>query len=106
MVGLAFGDGLVRTPFLEPHFVHSAGTLDVGHGPVRTHFLGLILDHVKLCHFGLVPTNWWPCRLLCALWTRRPIVKVTMGCCTEPAAVHIAHVLRRLHFFPFFSFSP
>ena len=37
-------------------------------------------------------------------WTRRPIVKVTMGCRTEPAAVHIAHVLQRLHFFQFFNF--
>ena len=27
-----------------------------------------------------------------------------MGCCTEPAAVHIAHVLQRLHFFQFFIF--
>ena len=27
-----------------------------------------------------------------------------MGCCTEPAAVHIAHVLQRLHFFQFFNF--
>ena len=27
-----------------------------------------------------------------------------MGCRTEPAAVHIAHVLQRLHFLQFFSF--
>ena len=27
-----------------------------------------------------------------------------MGCRTEPAAVHIAHVLQRLHFFKFFNF--
>ena len=27
-----------------------------------------------------------------------------MGCCTEPAAVHIAHVMQRLHFFQFFNF--
>ena len=27
-----------------------------------------------------------------------------MGCHTEPAAVHIAHVLQRLHFFQFFNF--
>ena len=27
-----------------------------------------------------------------------------MGCRTEPAAVHIAHVLQRLHFFQFFNF--
>ena len=26
-----------------------------------------------------------------------------MGCRTEPAAVHIAHVLQRLHFFQFFN---
>ena len=26
-----------------------------------------------------------------------------MGCCAEPAAVHIAHVLQRLHFFQFFT---
>ena len=37
-------------------------------------------------------------------WTRRPIVKVAMGCHTEPAAVHIVHVLQRLHFFQFFNF--
>ena len=49
-------------------------------------------------------TNWWPRRVLCALWTRRPIVKVAMGCRTKPAAVHIAHVLQRLHFFQFFNF--
>ena len=27
-----------------------------------------------------------------------------MGCHTEPAAVHIAHVLQRLHFFQFLNF--
>ena len=27
-----------------------------------------------------------------------------MGCRTEPAAVHIAHVLQRLHFFQCFNF--
>ena len=27
-----------------------------------------------------------------------------MGCRTEPAAVHVAHVLQRLHFFQFFIF--
>ena len=57
---------------------------------------------MKLCYIGRVPTNWWPRRVLCALWTRRPIVKVAMGCHTEPAAV--AHVLQRLHFFQFFNF--
>ena len=117
--GTSFGHGPVRTLFLEPDFVSNAGTLDVGHGPVRTLFLGLILGlvpmtacetmlywpkHVKLCYIGRVLTNWWPRRVLCALWTRRPIVKVTMGCRTEPAAVHIAHVLQRLHFFQFFNF--
>ena len=56
---------------------------------------------MKLCYIGRVPTNWWPRRVLCALWTRRPIVKVAMGCRTEPAAVHIAHVLQRLDFFQF-----
>ena len=59
---------------------------------------------MKLCYIGRVPTNWWPRRVLCALWTRRPIVKVAMGCRTEPAAVHIAHVLQRLDFFQFFNF--
>ena len=59
---------------------------------------------MKLCYIGRVPANWWPRRVLCALWTRRPIVKVAMGCRTEPAAVHIAHVLQRLHFFQFFNF--
>ena len=38
------------------------------------------------------------------MWTRRPIVKVAMGCRTGPAAVHIAHVLQRLDFFQFFNF--
>ena len=37
-------------------------------------------------------------------WTRRPIVKVAMGCRTEPATIHIAHVLQRLHLFQFFNF--
>ena len=32
----------------------------------------------------------------------RDTVKVAMGCRMEPAAVHIAHVLQRLHFFQFF----
>ena len=59
---------------------------------------------MKLCYIGRVPTNWWPRRVLCALWTRRPIVKLAMGCRTEPAAIHIAHVLQRLHFFQFFNF--
>ena len=27
-----------------------------------------------------------------------------MGCRTEPASVHIAHVLQKLHFFQFFNF--
>ena len=27
-----------------------------------------------------------------------------MGCHTDPATVHIAHVLQRLHFFQFFNF--
>ena len=27
-----------------------------------------------------------------------------MGCRTEPAAVHIAHMLQKLHFFQFFNF--
>ena len=59
---------------------------------------------MKLCYIGRVQTNWWPRRVLCALWTWRPIVKVAMGCCMEPAAVHMAHVVRRLHFFQFFNF--
>ena len=33
-----------------------------------------------------------------------PIVKVAMGCRAEPAAVHIAHVLEKLHFFQFSNF--
>ena len=75
-----------RMDFLGPGFVSSAN------------------DHVKLCYIGRVPTNWWPHRVLCALWTRRPIVKVAMGCHTEPAAVPVAHVLQKLHFFQFFNF--
>ena len=31
--GTSVGHGPVRTLFLEPDFVSSAGTLDVGHGP-------------------------------------------------------------------------
>ena len=27
-----------------------------------------------------------------------------MGCCTEPAFVHVAHVMQKLHFFQFFNF--
>ena len=42
--------------------------------------------------------------VVCALWTRRPIVNVAMGCYTEPVAVHIAHVLQNLHFFQLFNF--
>ena len=53
-----------------------------------------------LCYIGQVPTNWWPHGVLGALWTRRPIVKVA----TEPAVVHSAHVLQKLHFFQFFFF--
>ena len=34
----------------------------------------------------------------------RPIVLVAMGCYTEPAIVHCAHVLQKLHFFQFFNF--
>ena len=50
--------GPVRTLFLEPHFVPSAGTLDVGHGPVGTLFLGLIL-----CLVPMTPREtmlYWP----------------------------------------------
>ena len=36
------------------------------------------------------------------MWTRCPIVKVAMGCRTEPAFVPIAHVMQKLHFFQFF----
>ena len=32
--GTSVGHGPVKTLFLEPDFVPSAGTLDVGHGPV------------------------------------------------------------------------
>ena len=38
------------------------------------------------------------------MWTRCPIVKVAMGCRTELAIVHIAHVSQKLHFFQFFNF--
>ena len=106
--GTSVGHGSIV--FLEPDFVPSPGTLDVGHGHVKTLFLGLILclvtmtpcktmpywphtsalvannggssvghQHVKLCYIGRVTTSWWPHRVLCALWTGRPIVKVTMG---------------------------
>ena len=97
--GTSIGHGPVRTLFLEADFVLSAGTLDVRHGPVRTLFLGLILCVVPMtrCESRLIG-------VLGALWTRRPIIKVAMGCRTEPAAVHIAHVLQKLHFFQFFSF--
>ena len=60
---------------------------------------------VILCCIGRVPTDWWPHGVFGALWTRRPIVEFAMMCRTEPAMVHIARVLRKLHFFfnfPFF----
>ena len=44
---------------------------------------------------------WWPRRVLCALWTRRPIVKFAMGCHTEPAAVHIELYCKGCNFFNF-----
>ena len=34
---------------------------------------------------------------------RCPIVKVAVGCLMEPAVVHIARVLQKLHFFQFFN---
>ena len=46
--GTSVGYGPVRTLFLEPDFVPSAGTLDVSHGPVKTLFLGLILSLVPM----------------------------------------------------------
>ena len=105
-----------ETMLYRPHtsaLVAYNGGTRVGHGPVRTLFFGLILclvpmtplevnHQVKLCYIGRVPTNWWPRRVLCALWTQRPIVKVAMRCRTELGAVHIAHVLQKLHFFQFF----
>ena len=98
--GTSVGLGPVTTLFLEHGFFPSASTLDVDHGPAKTLFLGLILclvpmtHHVKLCYIGRVPTNWWSQSVLGALWTWRPIVKVAMGCHTEPATEHIAHVLQ------------
>ena len=35
------------------------------------------------------------------MWARPPIVKVAMGCRTEPATIHIVHVLQKLHSFNF-----
>ena len=61
------------------------------------------LHHVILCYTGRVPTHWWPHRVLGALWTWRPIVKVAVGCRTEPAIVHFAYILQKLH--SFFQFS-
>ena len=46
--GTIVGHGHVRTLFLEPNFVPSAGTLDVCHGPVTTLFLSLILCLVPM----------------------------------------------------------
>ena len=64
-----------------------------------------IAQKLQLLLFAVTDaTNWWPHSVLGALWTRRPIVKVTMGCRTKPATVHIAHVLQKLHFFQFFNF--
>ena len=40
--GISVGHGPVETPFLEPDFVSSVGTLDFSHGPVRTLFLSLV----------------------------------------------------------------
>ena len=47
--GTNVGHGLIRTLFLEPDFV--PGTLDVGHGPARTPFLGLILCLVPMTRY-------------------------------------------------------
>ena len=62
-----------------------------------------------LCFIGQiptkgVPTGWWPHRVLDVVWTRRPMINVAMGCRTEPAIVHNAHVLQKLHFFSAFQF--
>ena len=56
--GTSVGHGLVRTLFLEPDFVPSAGTPDVGQGPVRIVFLGVIL-----CLVPMAPCEtmfYWP----------------------------------------------
>ena len=56
--GTSVGHGRVWTLFLEPDFVSSAGTLDVGHGPLKNLFLGLIL-----CLVAMTPCEtmlYWP----------------------------------------------
>ena len=73
----------------------------------RTLFLGLILFLVPRipCDTMLYwrsPNYLVATRVLGALWTWRPIVKVAMGCRPEPASVHSAHVLQQLQFFQFF----
>ena len=55
-------------------------------------------------YIGQFPAYWYLRGVLCALWTRRPILEVAMECPTELAAIHIAQVLQRLHFFQFFDF--
>ena len=56
--GTSGGNGLVGTLFLQLEFVSSAGILDVGHGPVKTLFLSLIL-----CLSPMTPCEtvlYWP----------------------------------------------
>ena len=54
-------------------------------------YLHIYLLHTFYCGIGEVPINCWPHRVLCALWTRRPILKVTMGCCMELAILQNRH---------------
>ena len=59
--------------------------------------------HVNPCYVGRLPTNWWPRRVLCALWTQRPIVKVAMvahrtGSCTDCTCI------AKVAFLPIFQF--
>ena len=68
---------------------YNCGTMDVGHGPIRALFLGLILCRVRMtpcdtillyfiwyimfiCYFGQVATNWWPHIVLGTPWTGHP----------------------------------
>ena len=58
MVALALAMALLGFSFFEPDFVSIASTLDVGHGPFRLLFLGLIL-----CLVPMTPCEtmlYWP----------------------------------------------
>ena len=56
--GTSVGHAHVRTLFLEPDFVSSVGTLNVGHGLVGTLFLSLVLCLVPMTPYETM--LYWP----------------------------------------------